>query len=197
MPTTDRAARELATRPKTIYFTKLPDYLANELKLGILSPNEYLVLSYLYQRADKNTGVVITNSHVLSVEVRLPKTKMAHILHSLKKKGKTDNSQRKKGSRICYSLKLCGYLTLAPKTAKSASQPYQRYDEYLKSDHWKQIRKATLREAGYKCAVCNGTKKLQVHHKSYDRLGCEADDDLVVLCGECHLLLHTERQVEK
>jgi hypothetical protein len=35
-----------------------------------------------------------------------------------------------------------------------------------------------------------GSEGLQVHHQSYDRLGCELDKDLALLCQECHSQLH-------
>lgn len=32
--------------------------------------------------------------------------------------------------------------------------------------------------------------RLEVHHLTYERLGCEAPDDLLVLCGRCHATFH-------
>jgi hypothetical protein len=37
---------------------------------------------------------------------------------------------------------------------------------------------------------CEQTTGLQVHHKTYVRLGCEGPGDVVVLCGGCHEAEH-------
>ena len=65
------------------------------------------------------------------------------------------------------------------------------YYEYLKSPKWKQIRDAAIARAGYRCQVCNrpnGQVILDVHHRTYERLGNENPDDLTVLCRDCHRL---------
>ena len=75
-----------------------------------------------------------------------------------------------------------------------------RYSEYLRSDHWLVTKTHRLRIDGYKCAVCGSRKSLNVHHKSYKRLGHEnIKRDLVTLCHACHACLHrlklmTERE---
>lgn len=65
------------------------------------------------------------------------------------------------------------------------------YAEYLKTDHWQARRKKALGRARCKCELC-GTKDetLDVHHKSYDRLGKEWKSDLIVLCRTCHSKFH-------
>lgn len=67
---------------------------------------------------------------------------------------------------------------------------YGSYEEYLSSLHWKETRSAALSKAGGKCCICNAESDLNVHHKTYERLGAERDDDLVVLCKQCHLIFH-------
>lgn len=64
------------------------------------------------------------------------------------------------------------------------------YQEYLKTDHWQEIRKTMLKRASYKCSVCGMSKPLHVHHNTYDRRGCEKTSDLVVLCHDCHEVYH-------
>ena len=70
--------------------------------------------------------------------------------------------------------------------------PVFSYQEYLKSPHWKEIRKRALDRAGHHCFVCRDTKNLNVHHNSYERLGKELDTDLIVLCEKCHNLFYKE-----
>lgn len=40
--------------------------------------------------------------------------------------------------------------------------------------------------ADRKCNNCGTKKNLQGHHRNYQNLGNESDDDLGVLCKECH-----------
>ncbi len=65
------------------------------------------------------------------------------------------------------------------------------YPEYLKTYHWAQTRDAALERAGHRCQVCNKTKSLNVHHRTYARRGNERPDDLTVLCRRCHELFHS------
>ena len=65
------------------------------------------------------------------------------------------------------------------------------YEEYLKSRHWRAVRKAALVRAGRKCQLCGKNhRRLDVHHNCYDRLGAELDTDVVVLCDYCHTHFH-------
>ena len=52
---------------------------------------------------------------------------------------------------------------------------------------------AALQRAGYKCQACSTKKEiLDVHHNSYDRLGAEEPQDLIVLCRTCHGRVHNK-----
>lgn len=64
------------------------------------------------------------------------------------------------------------------------------YDEYLQTDHWKDVRTQALRRAGYRCQVCNDGGQLDVHHRTYERRGEEAPGDVTVLCRSCHSVFH-------
>jgi 5-methylcytosine-specific restriction endonuclease McrA len=64
------------------------------------------------------------------------------------------------------------------------------YTEYLKTEHWKGVRKKALYKAHYKCEVCNSTEELNVHHKTYEHRGEEPPEDLIVLCHHCHAKFH-------
>lgn len=65
------------------------------------------------------------------------------------------------------------------------------YKDFLKTPEWDKTRKRMLRLAGYRCQLCNKTNTiLNVHHKTYDRIGEEFDDDLIVLCKNCHKKFH-------
>lgn len=64
------------------------------------------------------------------------------------------------------------------------------YDAYLQTDHWAEQRWAALERAAWRCQVCNAPRQLHVHHRTYKRRGAELERDLVVLCGDCHVLFH-------
>jgi len=64
------------------------------------------------------------------------------------------------------------------------------YQEYLQTDHWKQVRKRARKRAGNHCQICGNRSKLETHHNNYDNLGHEKNSDVIVLCDSCHMLFH-------
>lgn len=67
---------------------------------------------------------------------------------------------------------------------------YLEYGDYLKTSHWKALRKEVLLAAQSRCQVCYSPGPLHVHHRTYDRRGCEWLSDLIALCVVCHDLFH-------
>ena len=65
------------------------------------------------------------------------------------------------------------------------------YEEYLSSEHWKDLRKRMLSsKMKYVCHICGVDKGLQLHHKTYKRMGMEWLMDVIWLCGDCHKRVH-------
>ena len=64
------------------------------------------------------------------------------------------------------------------------------YADYLNTAHWQELRYAKLDEADHRCQLCYSPYRLQVHHRTYCRLGEELDSDLIVLCATCHARVH-------
>lgn len=70
------------------------------------------------------------------------------------------------------------------------------YQEYLKSDHWKNLRKrkwASVHRRGIKphCGICGISEvPLDVHHKEYKNLYDVDLSLLVLLCRNCHSTAH-------
>ncbi len=65
------------------------------------------------------------------------------------------------------------------------------YEEYLRTSEWRARRQEALKRAGYCCHLCNSNESpLEVHHRTYERLGAEAPEDLYVLCDSCHQWYH-------
>lgn len=61
-----------------------------------------------------------------------------------------------------------------------------RYQKYMESEEWQKKRKWVLEFWDYKCALCFSGSDLEVHHRTYLRLGQEKLTDLIVLCEKCH-----------
>jgi 5-methylcytosine-specific restriction endonuclease McrA len=82
----------------------------------------------------------------------------------------------------------------APTAARIRQLRAMDYRLYLLSPEWKQTRQRALDRAGWRCAICNGREKLQVHHRTYANLGCEKNADLTALCSPCHELYHSRKK---
>lgn len=68
---------------------------------------------------------------------------------------------------------------------------HECYSTYLLSQHWQDVR---LRYRNSKlpqnCYICKSSNNLNLHHKTYKRLGHERLNDLMYLCRDCHELTH-------
>src|SRR5580700_10729711 len=66
--------------------------------------------------------------------------------------------------------------TITPEILALRRLPYR---EYLLTTHWRQTRRRALSRADGRCQSCRKEAgRLEVHHRTYARLGCEADADL-------------------
>jgi hypothetical protein len=61
------------------------------------------------------------------------------------------------------------------------------YSEYLKSEHWKNLRSKKKKN---RCAICGSEENLQVHHLVYRHIFDVTKGDLRKLCRECHETAH-------
>jgi len=65
------------------------------------------------------------------------------------------------------------------------------YLDYLKSDEWKNFKNKLKKLRGNKCEICSITGiTLDGHHLTYERLCKEKDDDVQLLCRNCHQKVH-------
>lgn len=65
------------------------------------------------------------------------------------------------------------------------------YRKYLRTPEWRRTRAAALLRANHCCSLdVTHTEGLEVHHRTYERLGEELASDVIVLCRECHRLHH-------
>ena len=68
------------------------------------------------------------------------------------------------------------------------------YLDYIASDVWKELADESRENANNRCKLCNSPENLRVHHRTYERLGKELQDDLITLCSDCHEKFHDKRK---
>jgi hypothetical protein len=71
-----------------------------------------------------------------------------------------------------------------------------RYEERINSEEWISLKRRLIRLRGQTCERCGHVAPLDLHHRTYERLGEEADDDLQLVCRSCHLFADAEREAE-
>ena len=71
------------------------------------------------------------------------------------------------------------------------------YGEYLRTPHWRDLRMSKFREVGRRCQICNCGRRIEIHHRTYERLGCELLSDLTVLCRDCHRIYSDFKAIGK
>lgn len=67
---------------------------------------------------------------------------------------------------------------------------FSTYTEYTRSDHWRNFKAEYYKTRKKKCGRCGKTKNIQLHHKTYARIGKELPEDVIPLCGRCHGMTH-------
>jgi len=101
------------------YFTKISDQLADDLQMGLLTFEEYGLLVYMLQRADKHTGVLIANSRSLVSPVNKDRAWVHNRLAALKRKNRIHNltavkpqPNQKRGNRSPYPMRLDDHIPI-------------------------------------------------------------------------------------
>lgn len=74
------------------------------------------------------------------------------------------------------------------RNAELAALGFSSYHEYLQSNLWRGIRERAMKRAKRRCERCGSMRRLQVHHRAYDRATLAGDniDSLTVACRVCH-----------
>lgn len=70
------------------------------------------------------------------------------------------------------------------------SMGFKSYSEFLLSEWWHVKLNAIYFAKGKICELCGSTRKLTIHHKTYEHLGNEPLKDILVLCKNCHMREH-------
>lgn len=73
------------------------------------------------------------------------------------------------------------------------------YSDFLNTIYWRGVSLFVKRRDGWRCSECGSTKKIKVHHKTYDNHGAETMhlEDLTTLCDKCHKKAHNLIEREK
>ena len=64
------------------------------------------------------------------------------------------------------------------------------YREYIRSKAWRDRRNQVLRRSRGVCERCGKWPVVNVHHRTYERLGSERLEDLIGVCRHCHEEMH-------
>lgn len=110
--------------------------------------------------------------------------------------------QKRKSDKAALEAELAG-LSPKPKRKKKKKKPVQTkvkrtqvapgnpYEQYLTSKHWKLFKTEYYRIFKRICVVCETGDNIHLHHKTYDRLHKESQNDCVPLCKNHHQEIHT------
>lgn len=82
---------------------------------------------------------------------------------------------------------------IAEEMKEKDEQWWRQYNEYLRTQHWHDIRKKVLDRDGGVCQACLRNKATTAHHLSYNLynlLGRSAAFELVAICHTCHKTIH-------
>jgi 5-methylcytosine-specific restriction endonuclease McrA len=71
---------------------------------------------------------------------------------------------------------------------------WKKYNAYLKSDEWAQLKIDLFERRGRECEKCGRKNWLQVHHLHYKNVFKEEPGDLQILCKPCHDKEHTSEK---
>jgi hypothetical protein len=73
---------------------------------------------------------------------------------------------------------------------------FKKYSDYLVSAHWQEFRTKIIAKRGYRCEICPASGvKIALHHRTYERLGNESEDDIILVCPDCHDRIHKSERM--
>lgn len=84
---------------------------------------------------------------------------------------------------------------------KDTGEVVEKYDDYLLTKHWRNKRKLIIAERHGVCQKCKKKieekGKIHIHHLTYERIGDELAEDLMLLCEDCHHKIHNKGKSKK
>lgn len=82
-------------------------------------------------------------------------------------------------------------------SAEPQTNFWVRYNVYLASNEWKNIRIKIFERDSNLCQICKIKPAEQVHHTTYKNVFKEKLEDLIAVCTECHEKHHKESKLPK
>jgi 5-methylcytosine-specific restriction endonuclease McrA len=74
----------------------------------------------------------------------------------------------------------------------------KRPSRRLNWELYDQLRNQVLRRDGWRCQSCGTMSNLEVHHKQFrSRSGDDSEANLITLCSDCHVAIHTVRDLSE
>lgn len=70
------------------------------------------------------------------------------------------------------------------------TQVAMSYAKYMQSQRWASRKSAYYAKHQKSCRACRSEDQIDLHHRTYERMGFEPDSDLVPLCSRCHAAVH-------
>jgi 5-methylcytosine-specific restriction endonuclease McrA len=62
----------------------------------------------------------------------------------------------------------------------------------LDSESYRKLHRQVLERDGWRCQICGSMQQLQVHHLKFrSQSGGDEEQNLITLCAECHLRIHS------
>jgi hypothetical protein len=73
---------------------------------------------------------------------------------------------------------------------------FKKYSEYLSSTHWQNLRAELITLRSARCEICLAVGvRISLHHRTYERLGSERHEDIILVCPECHDRIHASERM--
>lgn len=64
------------------------------------------------------------------------------------------------------------------------------YHRYMRSKEWADFRASVIAKRGRWCELCGSGYRVELHHRTYNRLGHEKERDVQLCCHACHEKIH-------
>lgn len=111
--------------------------------------------------------------------------------------GRVFNHETQRRRRIQKTLcEIVPWLRLQPDTLALIQRRVGErldYNKHIASRYWKDLCARLTHNRGPRCERCSATQLLEdlhLHHKTYLRFGKELDDDVQLVCSDCHMRIH-------
>lgn len=155
----------------------------------------------------KNTDVYLGQKYYYKSHLFCPKCRAIYMIESEKvivngservvEKKKRKRSISKKERKLRNKkLKKEQELLRKSKNRQSAKlKRKQDYNNHINSPEWRSFREMIINERGSFCERCNNEfESVHIHHIHYKNFKNELRGDVLVLCEDCHILMHKHLQ---